>query len=352
MKKFSALLAVVCLTLTGCGAKGASKSAESAVGVAVDNCGENKTLPRTNKLWAYDGSIIAISLAAGARDNLQYVSGIARDRDVLESKYGSLDSIEEATTQAPSLEELVARKPDVYFAGWGYGLGEASGVTPDVLAKHGIDTYLLSETCKQANGNRGVFDPWEAANTDIRNIAAIAGDSATAEETIADIDRRRAALESAPKVAQAPKVFLFDSAKDTIFTSGKFGGPQAIFESAGVGSATADIADTWTAVSWEKLAAAAPDAIAFVDYPGQDFSTKVELLKNNPATKDLVAVQENRFINLPYAMWTSGPLNVDAAEHVRANMEGFGFLPKSDIAPQLTLPATLAGQEYGVSGRR
>ena len=63
-------------------------------------------------------------------------------------------------------------------------------------------------------------------------------------------------------------------------------------------------------------------------------------------TKDLPAVKENRFINLPYAMWTSGPLNIDAAEHVRKGMEKFNLAPKSDIKPALELPASVPGLEY------
>ena len=99
-------------------------------------------------------------------------------------------------------------------------------------------------------------------------------------------------------------------------------------------------------MGWEKISASAPDVFVFVDYPGQDFQQKVDILKSNPATKDLPAVQENRFINLPYAMWCSGPLNIDAAEHVRKGMEKFNLVPASDITPSLTLPDSVAGQEY------
>ena len=83
-----------------------------------------------------------------------------------------------------------------------------------------------------------------------------------------------------------------------------------------------------------------------VDYPNQSFEDKVEALRSNPVTKDLPAVKENRFINLPYAMWCSGPLNIDAAEHVRKGMEKFNVVPQTDIQPQLTLPASVPGQEY------
>ncbi|MDP3891576.1 ABC transporter substrate-binding protein, partial [Nocardioides sp.] len=112
-----------------------------------------------------------------------------------------------------------------------------------------------------------------------------------------------------------------------IFTSGAFGAPQAIIEAAGGRNAVADVKDTWTEVSWERLAAAEPEAFLFVDYPGQTFEQKVAILQSHPATRDLPAVRQERFLNLPYAMWTSGPLNIDAAERVREALEGWDLVP-------------------------
>ena len=70
------------------------------------------------------------------------------------------------------------------------------------------------------------------------------------------------------------------------------------------------------------------------------------MLKTNPVTKDLPAVKEERFVNLPYVMWTSGPLNIDAAELVRKALEGYNLVPASDIQAQFQLPASVAGQNY------
>lgn len=165
---------------------------------------------------------------------------------------------------------------------------------------------------------------------------------------MADIEERREALETAPKPAEAPTAFLFDSGSDAIFTSGSFGGPQAIFDTAGVTNATADVEDTWTEVGWERFAASKPDIIYFVDYPGQSYEEKVKILEANPASRDLPAVKEKRFVNLPYAMWVSGPLNIDAAEWVRRSLEHFGLAPDSGIDPTLDITdlTNLDGNEW------
>lgn len=313
MKKLVVPALIAGVLLTGCAAP-----ATSTGGVEISNCGETKSFKKPEKLWVNDGSLIATALAAGAGDKISSVSSLARDKKVLEEKYGDrVGKLNEVNEQYPSLEEIIAGQPDLYFSGWGYGLSESKNVIPESLSSHGIDTYALTESCRNSGGSRGTMDPWQAVNEDLRNIAKLAGDPAEAEQVISDIEARKAEL---AKSKSGKKVFVFDSGTDTIFTSGKLGGPQAIIDAAGGVNATADINDTWTTVSWDKIIAEDPDVIAFVDYPGQEYADKVAVLKNHPAAKNLRAVREENFINLPYALWTSGPLNIDAAEQLHAKL--------------------------------
>ncbi|MDN5978446.1 ABC transporter substrate-binding protein [Acidipropionibacterium jensenii] len=336
---------IVALTmlLVGCGS-GASETSSAASAsaspgaVTVTNCGQKKTYPRTTKLFANDGNIISISLAAGAEKDLVAVSSLERDKEVISLKYGDgVKQLRSVAPKYPSLENILAANPQVVFAGWNYGFSEEKNLTPDMLNDKGIDTYLLSESCKQANGDRGTMPPWTALTTDITNIGAITGHKDVAKKSVADIETRRKALEAAPRAAKEPVAFLFDSGSDTIFSSGSFGAPQAMMDAAGAKNALADVKDTWTAVSWERITKANPDVIYFVDYPPQTFQQKVALLKSNPASKNLKAVKEGRFVNLPYAMWTSGPLNIDGAEYIRASLEAYGLQPRSGIKPQLDI---------------
>lgn len=99
-------------------------------------------------------------------------------------------------------------------------------------------------------------------------------------------------------------------------------------------SATTDVANTWTTISWEKIAQTRPDVIVFDDYPGQTMAQKVALLEANPATKNLPAVKNRRFVNIAYPAWTSSPLNVDAAETLRQSLEKYRMVPASGIKPR------------------
>lgn len=322
--------------IAGCSSETDTSSADS---VTVTNCGAEVAYPKPlDRLFVNDGGMIAISLAAGARDKMVAVSALARDKDVLRLAYGpQVDSLDEVATERPTLENIVGAKPQVLYAGYNYGMSESRGITPEILATHGIDVYQLSEACRQVEGEaqRGTMDPWVALDTDLRNIGTITGNpeqGATAADEVAD---RLEKLRAAPQPAEKPTVFVFDSVSDTIFTSGSFGGPQGIIDAAGARNATEDVEDTWTAVSWERLTTADPDVIVFVDYPGQTVEQKIEALRSNPASRNLKAVRENRFVNLPYAMWVSSPLNIDAAETLRSVLETHGLAPESGTTPAL-----------------
>ncbi len=348
--KFLAALAIPVLAggLTACG----SASDDVAVDtVTVTNCGAEVTYGQPlERLFVNDGGMIAIALAAGAREQMTAVSSMARDVDVLRLVYGEqVDTLNEVAPAQPSLENIVGARPQVLYAGYNYGMGEARGITPEILAQHGIDVYQLSEACRPVEGERirGTMDPWVALDTDLRNIGIITGNADVGARAADEVAERLETLRAAPQPEQTPTVFVFDSGTDTIFSSGAFGGPQGIIDAAGARNATEDVQDTWTTVSWERISIADPDVIAFVDYPGQSVEEKIAALRGNPASRNLKAVRENRFINFPYAMWVSSPLNIDAAEVLRSVLESHGLAPESGITPRLDVRQLgLAGNDW------
>ena len=325
-----------------------SGSAEGSGQVTVTNCGKDLTLPSTaKKMYVNDGNIIALALAAGGAKEITAVSSMGRDVPILKAKYGAetIDGLNDVSKEYPTLESVLANTPDLMVAGWNYGFSEEK-ITPDILSEKGIHSYVLTESCRQEDTTkRGIVDPWEAVRTDITNLGTITGHSDVAKAAVDDMDTRLTAVQNAPKPEKKPVVFLFDSASDTVFTSGSYGAPNAIIEAAGGTNAAADVEDTWTTVNWERLATANPDVIALVEYPGQSYQEKIDVLKSNALTKDLAAVKEERFINLPYAMWTESPLNIDAAEYLRKAFEKHGLAPTSDVSTHLEMPADLPGRD-------
>lgn len=325
--------AALAVTLAACG------SPHAATGdLTVRNCGAESSFPApAQRMFVNDSNMISMVLALGAQDQVTAVSSMQQDITVLRNHYGpAVDALKSVADESPSRETVLAQGPDVVVAGWNYGYDESKNLTPESLRAAGIAAYILTESCRQRAGERprGVVEPWTALREDLTNLGAITGRGERATALVDDLDRRLAALAAAPKPERTPRIFLFDSGSDTIFSSGSFGAPQAILDAAGGRNVLSDVPDTWTAVSWERLAGADPDAIMFVDYPMQSYAQKVEMLRAKPGINQLRAVTEGRFLNLPYAMWTSGPLNIDAAEQIRKQLEQWGLVPPSDIAPR------------------
>ncbi|MFF0533351.1 ABC transporter substrate-binding protein [Nocardia amikacinitolerans] len=336
MKNTSRMLAAATLaaTLAAC-----SNQAPAAGTLTIRNCDQDVQFPApAQRMFVNDGNLISMALALGAQEQVVAVSSLQRDADTLRRHYGpAVDALKSVAPEYPARETVLAQRPDVMVAGWSYGYDEAKNLTPDSLRENGVAAYVLTESCRQREGERqrGIVEPWTALRDDLTNLGAITGRADRATELTADLDARLAALRSAPQPERRPTVFLFDSASDTILSSGKFGAPQAILDAAGARNILDDVDDTWTRVSWERLAAADPDAIMFVDYPKQSFEQKVEMLRAKPGINRLRAVTEGRFLNLPYALWTSGPLNIDAAEQIRKQLERWNMLPPSGIEPRV-----------------
>lgn len=305
--------------------------------VTVTNCGASAQFPApAARMFVNDGNLISMVLAIGAQDQVVAVSSVQRDATTLRRHYGTaVDGLRDVSPEYPARETVLAQRPDVMVAGWNYGYSEEKGLTPQSLRAQGIAPYVLTESCRQADGQaaRGVVDPWTALREDLTNLGVITGRPEQARRVNDDVAARLGALRAAAQAPTPPTVFVFDSGTDAVYSSGRFGAPEAVISAAGGRNALADLDDSWVEVSWERLAASNPAAFVFVDYPPQSFAEKVAVLQARDGVRDLPAVREGRFLNLPYALWTSGPLNIDAAEQVRAALEGWGLVPASALTP-------------------
>ncbi|MCX2729519.1 ABC transporter substrate-binding protein [Saccharopolyspora sp. NFXS83] len=337
-RRIQLLISLTAVTLlASCGTR-APGTSQGTASVTVTNCGSPAEFPApAQRLFINDSNMISMVLALGAEQRIAAVSSMQQDVDALRRHYGPVvDELRIGAPEKPSRETVLAQRPDVVVAGWNYGYSEANQLTPDGLRKLGIAPYVLTESCRQPGGGsaRGIVEPWRALHEDLTNLGTITGHTTQAEQVTADLRTRLDALRAAPQAPEPPTIFVFDSAGDTVFSSGNLGGPQAIVDAAGGRNALDDVRDTWTKVSWERVAASDPDAFVFVDYPPQSFQEKVAMLKARPGINRLRAITEERFVNLPYALWTSGPLNIDAAEQVREELERWGLVPPSSITPR------------------
>lgn len=312
-------LSAVVLTTAGCGAKVADGPERQAPGDAVTlvNCGRKVTYDHTpERVLTYDAGITEIMFALGLADRMAGYA-MADDkgrRDDVPWKDG-YEKTEWLSRKAPNRELILDARADLVFAGWNYGFSEADGLTPAGLRKLGVDSYVLSESCRNGaegsrGASRGVMPPLEALYTDLRNLGKLFGVEDRAERLIASFRKEVAAARAqAPKGADRPRVFLYDVGRDKPLTSGRFAGPHDIITKAGGDHVMKDLRDSWTTVGWETVVARDPEVIVINDYGETTAAQKEKFLKSYAPLRNVSAVRNDRIFVLDYVDLVESPRN-------------------------------------------
>ena len=309
--------------------------------ITLTNCGQEVTYPgAVSRIVATSNSAnIGTLLRIGAADKLAAASLKEGNDAVLTALYGAgIESVPRMDNPI-SMEAIVGQQPDLLIGSYSGLFSGSSGVTVEAANENGINTYVISDSCRQdpAAGSAsklGTMDPWDAVRADVQNYGTLTGKEAQAKEALAELNTRLEELEKAPKPDTKPKILLFDSGTDELYTSGKNGPPQGIIEAAGAANVFDTQDTTWFKASWEAVAQTQPDVIVVLDYRKGDANEipgKLETIRTQPALANLDVVKQNRIIVLPLVLFTSGYPNLEAAAQVRMGLEDLGLAPKSDI---------------------
>ena len=116
----------------------------------------------------------------------------------------------------------------------------------------------------------------------------------------------------------------YSSGTDTPYVGAGIGAPQMIMDAAGLTNIFADVHDTWTSAGWEQVVAADPDVIVLVDAAWNTADKKIELLEANPATSQLTAVREKKYLLVPFAAGEAGVRNADAVASLSDQLTELG----------------------------
>jgi iron complex transport system substrate-binding protein len=219
--------------------------------------------------------------------------------------------IHEISSDYFTLELLVDQRPDFLFAGWSYGLQTGTALTPDNLAKYGIKTLALTESCAHVQASKqsvSVVDTYQ----DLTDLGRIFDVSQKAEEVIGSMKDQIASVQS--KVASLPPVTVFDydSGTSAPFTGPGLAMPNAEITLGGGTNIFAGLKQSWTSVSWEQVVKADPRCIVINDYSTPTAAQKEQFLESSPITKNLTAVKNRCFLPLTYDEVTPSPRNGEA----------------------------------------
>lgn len=326
------------LTVAGCGAdvsdgdqdkkgtagKQASTSGTGGYPVTLTNCGAQVTYDKApERVVTNDVGITEIMFALGLEDRMAgYVMPDDKgDLDAVPYK-AAYEKVRWLSKSEINRELVLDAKADLVFAGWNYGFRESEGFTPAALDKLGVDTYLLSESCRNGRGKaRGVMSPLDALYTDLRNLGKLFHVEDRAEKLIADYQRRIAAVQArAPK--EQPRVFLYDDGRDKPLTSGEFAGPHDIITKAGGNHVMKDLKDSWVTVGWETVVDRDPEVIVINNYGDTSAEQKKKFLLDYPPLAGVSAIKNKRIFTLDYVDLVESPRNPAAIEALGAYLRG------------------------------
>lgn len=300
--------------------------------VTIRSCNRDVTFARApSKAVSNDVNLTEMMLSLGLRSRMAGFTGISGWQTRTPELGGQLAGLPELARQYPSLETLVAAGADFYFAGWNYGMRVGGPVTPATLARFGIATYELTESCSHVMPRPAAS--FEDVYNDLRNLGRIFDADARAAELIASMQRRVDAVAHAlgSNVAR-PRVFVYDSGEDKPFTAGRRAMPTALIRAAGGRNVMDDVEQSWAQVNWESVVERDPQAIVIVDYGAVTAAQKERFLVENPALATVEAVRKHRFIVLPYDAATPGVRNADAVEVIARGLHPDIFPPAVDTA--------------------
>ncbi|MFF3032407.1 ABC transporter substrate-binding protein [Streptomyces rubiginosohelvolus] len=321
--KLAIPVAASALLLTGCGAevesqgKGSSKS-------TVKRCGESVEYSVPKRAVAYEGGSADKLFSLGLADHVHGYVMPPANPPVSESPWAKdYARVKMLSDDLLNKEIVVDAQSDFVVAGWNSGFSDQRGITPEILDKLGVQSFMHSESCYNYPGHPEKLTPFKGLYTDLERLGQIFQVEEKAEMVVAGLKKREAAVAGqAPKGKPVP-VFLYDSGTDQPFTAGNQVPPNDIIKTAGGKNIFDGLEERWTQVNWEAVTQAEPEVIMIFDYGDQPAEKKIEFLKESPHTKELPAVKKNKFFVLDYNEGISSPRNIDGLEKFGKYMREF-----------------------------
>jgi iron complex transport system substrate-binding protein len=305
------------LLLSGCGAEvdsgGDAKAADKAT---VKRCGEPVSYRVPQRAVAYEGGSADKLFSLGLTKHVAGYVMPPANPPVSESPWASeYAKVKMLSDDLLNKELVVEAKSDFVVAGWNSGFSDQRGITPKILDKLGIQSFMHTESCFNYPKYPQKVTPFNALYSDLERLGKIFRVEKKAGQVVGGLKKRVAAVkEKAPKGGDPVPVFLYDSGTDQPFTAGSQVPPNDIIKTAGGRNVFDGLDERWTQVNWEAVTKAEPEVVIIFDYGDQPAKKKIEFLKKSPHTKELPAVRKNNFFVLDYNEGISGPRNIDGLE--------------------------------------
>ncbi|GAA1622874.1 ABC transporter substrate-binding protein [Georgenia ruanii] len=321
------------LVLAACGAAPAAMPSGSGSGAAagpaaagpdaagfpltVASCGVEAALaapPR--RIVTIKSSATEMVLALGAGDRL--VGTAFADGEPPADLADAAAQAPVLAEKNPAPEAVLQLEPDLVYAGWESNLSADGAGERGMYADLGIATYVSPAACKAPTYQPGTLT-FDLVFDEITEVGRLLGAEGAAARLVAD---QRAELAAVSPSDAGLSALWYSSGEDAPYVGAGIGAPQMILEAVGLENVAADVADTWTSLSWEAVAERAPDVIVLVDSSWNTAAHKIDLLEANPVTAALPAVREHRYLTVPFPATEAGVRNVAAVTDLARQLAG------------------------------
>jgi iron complex transport system substrate-binding protein len=313
-------LAASMLALSACATPAASVPPTSSATpktssypLTLDNCGTEVTIEKApERVLTIKSTTTELLLALGLEDTL---IGRAFPDGPLPEDLGGAD-VPVISDKVPGQEAVLDLEPDFIYAGWESNFSADGAGERDALQSLGVNTYVSPAACQEPEYAPASlsFDDVFAQITEVGSIFDVS-DAATEL-----IDEQKKQLDAITPVEDVSALW-FSSGSDTPYVGAGSGAPQMIMDAVGITNIAADVQESWTSYNWEAVVDANPDVIVLVVSDWGTAEKKIGVLESNPATANLDAVVNKRYITVPFATGEAGVRNVEAATTIASQLE-------------------------------
>lgn len=316
--RIAPLALVPVLLLTGCAASAAAPDATptptETVGfpLTIENCGVEVTIDAApERVVTIKSTSTEMMLALGVGDRI--VGTAFQDGPVPEQWAEAASAIPVLAPKLPNEETVLAATPDLVYAGWESAFAADAAGEREELASLGVASYVQPAACQSADQPAQL--DFDEVFREILEAGDIFGVPERAAELVAEQREELAGIEAAEG---SPTALWWSSGTDTPYVGAGKGAPQLLLETAGLANIAGDVDSTWAPLGWEAIIAADPDVIVLIDSDWNSAEKKKTYLASNPATAAMTAVQQQRYIVIPFAASEAGVRSVEAARSIAA----------------------------------
>lgn len=285
-------------------------SSPSAFPVTIECCGIETTYDAPpQRAVTMNQAATEIMLALGLET--QMVGTAYLDDAVLPQYPAAYETVPVLAEEYPSQEILFGVEPDFIYGSYRSAFDDEAAGPRAELAELEIHSYLSVASCEEAalRPEKVTFATLFDEITDIGRIFGVQDRAeALVDEMQATLDEVAATIGTE---TEPLRIFWYDSEAEAPSVGACCGAPAMLMEAVGVENVFADAPGSWVNITWEEVVARAPEVVVLADAEWSTAQEKQELLLNDPTYSSIPAVQNERFVVIPFGATTLGVRNVE-----------------------------------------